>query len=60
MTKTNYFYRRPTPRPGLRLDHRRNIHRLQPLNYRPLVIGYDDREAGLAELARRLGMDLGA
>ena len=28
------------------------------LNYRPLVIRYDDREAGLADLARRLGVDL--
>jgi hypothetical protein len=33
--------------------------RLQQLNYRPLVIRYDDRETGLAELARRLGVDLG-
>lgn len=29
--------------------------RLQRLSYRPLVIRYDDRESGLAELAQRLG-----
>ncbi len=33
--------------------------RLQRLNYRPLVIRYDDRAASLAELAQRLGVDLG-
>lgn len=32
--------------------------RLQRLNYRPLVIRYDNREAGLAELAQRLGVNL--
>jgi ATP-dependent helicase YprA (DUF1998 family) len=32
--------------------------RLQRLNYRPLVIRYDDREAGLTELTQRLGVSL--
>ncbi|MCG3212648.1 MAG: hypothetical protein FOGNACKC_06318 [Anaerolineae bacterium] len=31
---------------------------LQRLNYRPLVIRYDARDAGLAELAQRLGINL--
>ncbi len=32
--------------------------RLRQLNYRPLVIRYDDQEAGLTELAQRLGVNL--
>ncbi len=32
--------------------------RLRQLNYRPLIIRYDDQEAGLVELAQRLGVNL--